>query len=179
MFKVGLNGVLAEIDKIEQALILANVELSAMVIEKGVEIVRNNAEMLVNAEETLLEEKKPFATDYNVGTRLSSGRDMLVRIENTSSEAKFIEYGTGMVGKNSPHPQPSMNWEYYVTTKPNFKRKYNGEYGWFHSSPYKDDNFFIGVPSQPFMWQSKNDIKRLLPKWWQQTFRKYLKGGVK
>ena len=176
MFKVGLNGAIAEIEKIEQALILTNVELSNVIIEKGVNIVKNNAETLVNADETLLEEKKQFATDYNVGNRLSSGREMLVRIENTSSEAKFIEYGTGMIGKGSPHPEPNMNWEYYKPSK--FKRHYKGQDGWFHSSDYKDDNFFVGVPSQPFMWQSKNDIQKLLPSWFMSIFKKYTRGGM-
>lgn len=40
------------------------------------------------------------------------------RIEDTSPYAEFAEYGTGIKGANSPHPEPPTSWVYNRSNKP-------------------------------------------------------------
>lgn len=68
--------------------------------------------------------------------------------------AKYVEFGTGIVGKTSPHPKPQIvNWKYDVND--------HGELGWFY---YKDGKWHWtkGMESRPFMyetgWEMRNKI---------------------
>jgi len=178
IMKVGMNDTIQMIKQLENAIIRSNTEMATEIKDKGLSIVRLNAETMVNADETMMENKKQFATDYNDGRVLRTGIVTEVSIINTSQEATYIEYGTGMVGKSSPHPNPSSSWEYYVDTE--HKRKLSSDLkGWFHKSKESDNKFWIGNESQPFMWQSKLDIQKSMKKWFARLLRKNMKGGVK
>lgn len=91
-------------------------------------------------------------TPYTGGVSITCGA--------SSGYAMFVEYGTGLVGKNNPHPKPANGWIYqsgdnssthegwfYPTTidDPNpYKHTYNGQlYG-----------FTKGMASRPFMYKS-------------------------
>lgn len=68
-----------------------------------------------------------------------------------SGHADFVEFGTGTVGSNSPHPAPMENsWEYNIERTP--KAHENG--GWW----YYDDNgkrhWTKGQPSRPFIYNT-------------------------
>ena len=96
---------------------------------------------------------------------------------NTNEKATYIEFGTGMVGFNSPHPNQQafqfnglsgMNsWEYYVDTK--FKKTYMGEEGWWYKGKFR-----IGIPSQPFIFTTLHQVSEKLPKDVKKAFKKGL-----
>lgn len=54
--------------------------------------------------------------------------------------AMFLEFGTGMIGKGSPHPNAvEVGWDYYIDSR--YKTVREGEYGWWHNK-----EFHVGIP---------------------------------
>lgn len=177
IMKVGMNQAIKDIQMLERALIKANDQLADKIKDEGLKIIRRNADMMVNSEEAMLEDIKQYATDHNVGEIIRAGRVTEVELMNTSDKAKYIEYGTGIVGKDNAHPELPSGWVYYEDSP--FKRKVNEVEGWFNKSSLGYLHFFKGMPSQPFYWQSKIDIKKKLPKWFSTLLKKNMKGGMK
>lgn len=65
--------------------------------------------------------------------------------------AKFVEFGTGVVGSESPHPDTSISgWKYDVNE--------HGENGWFYFSD-GEWNWTKGMPSRPFMFETGQELR--------------------
>lgn len=65
--------------------------------------------------------------------------------------AKFIEFGTGIVGSENPHPDTSITgWKYDTND--------HGEKGWHY---YRDGEWHWtkGMPSRPFMFETGQALK--------------------
>lgn len=65
--------------------------------------------------------------------------------------AKFVEFGTGKVGKKSPHPDMSIaNWKYDTNE--------HGEKGWHY---FRDGSWYWtqGMPSRPFMYETAQYLR--------------------
>jgi HK97 gp10 family phage protein len=65
--------------------------------------------------------------------------------------AVYVEFGTGIVGKNQPHPSPD-NWRYDINN--------HGDSGWW----YFNDNtgrmqWTKGMPSRPFMYNTARELE--------------------
>ena len=178
IMKVGMNQAIKDLQMLERALIKSNDQLADKIKDEGLKIIRRNADMMVNSEEAMLENLKSVATDHNVGEIIRAGRVTEVELMNTSDKAKYIEYGTGITGKDNAHPELPSSWIYYKLPS-NAKRTVNEVQGWFNSSSLGYRKFFTGMPSQPFYWQSKIDIKKKLPKWFSTLLKKNMKGGMK
>lgn len=76
--------------------------------------------------------------------------------------AQFVEFGTGIVGKQNPHPDlASANWKYDVNE--------HGEKGWMY---YKDGEWHWtkGMSSRPFMYETARDLRNLIPKIAKEIF---------
>lgn len=76
--------------------------------------------------------------------------------------AQFVEFGTGIVGSENPHPDTSIaNWKYDVNE--------HGDSGWHY---YKDGKWHWtkGMPSRPFMYETAMDITNLVPKIAMEVF---------
>jgi hypothetical protein len=69
--------------------------------------------------------------------------------------AVYVEYGTGVVGAGSPHPEPIPGWKYDSNN--------HGEDGWWYWSN-ADDNWHWtrGLPSRPFMWQTSRELPAIM-----------------
>lgn len=64
--------------------------------------------------------------------------------------AKFVEFGTGIVGKMKPHKNKGIvGWEYDVNE--------HGEAGWWY---YRDGkrHWTKGLPSRPFMYETSIEL---------------------
>lgn len=64
--------------------------------------------------------------------------------------AKFVEFGTGIVGKMKPHKNKGIvGWEYDVNE--------HGEAGWWY---YRDGkrHWTKGMPSRPFMYETSIEL---------------------
>ena len=76
--------------------------------------------------------------------------------------AQFVEFGTGIVGEQNPHPDTSLaNWKYDINE--------HGENGWMY---YKDGEWHWtkGMPSRPFMYETARDLRDLIPKIAKEVF---------
>lgn len=65
--------------------------------------------------------------------------------------APYVEFGTGIVGSESPHPSTSIaNWKYDVNG--------HGDKGWHY---YKDGEWHWtkGMPSRPFMFETSQELR--------------------
>ena len=77
--------------------------------------------------------------------------------------AKYVEFGTGTVGKNNPHPEPGLaNWKYDINN--------HGEAGWFY---FKDGEWHWtkGMPSRPFMYETRMELATKVAKIVREVFR--------
>lgn len=72
-----------------------------------------------------------------------------------SPHAFFVEYGTGIVGAGSPHPEPERaGWAYDVNGHGNAGWWYPSEDGWYLA---KNGNMLAwtkGMPARPFMYNT-------------------------
>lgn len=78
--------------------------------------------------------------------------------------AKFVEFGTGVVGEHSPHPNISIvGWKYDVNE--------HGEKGWFY---FRDGEWHWtkGMPSRPFFYETAMDLRKEVVKTAREVFGK-------
>lgn len=91
-------------------------------------------------------------TDGALGDSISATQidGNTARIEADGGHATFVEFGTGIVGKNHPHKEAEERGVVY-------DRNEHGESGWVYP---KDGRFYHtkGQPSRPFMYSAKNKI---------------------
>lgn len=95
--------------------------------------------------------------DVGVGT-YAFGDTALAFISGT--QAAYIEYGTGINGKNEPHPLATdIGWD-YMTGQRIFKTK-DGRIGWVYKNPLTGKYHFTeGIPSGRVVFNAANQIRR-------------------
>lgn len=77
--------------------------------------------------------------------------------------APFVEFGTGIIGSDNPHPDTGLaNWKYDVNE--------HGESGWHY---YKGGEWHWtkGMPSRPFMYETGRDLREIVPKIAKEIFK--------
>lgn len=70
--------------------------------------------------------------------------------------AQFVEFGTGIMGSQNPHPDTGIaNWKYDVND--------HKEQGWWY---YKNGEWHhtTGMPSRPYFYETARDLRNLIPK---------------
>lgn len=70
-------------------------------------------------------------------------------IYTACSWAAFVEFGTGIVGFENPHPEAN-GWKYDVNN--------HGESGWFYFKN-GDWHWTRGMPSRPFMYETGQELR--------------------
>ena len=74
--------------------------------------------------------------------------------------AAYVEFGTGIVGADNPHPEASGNWDYDIN--------HHGNDGWWYPSSkgwYQPENggqplaWTKGMPSRPFMYNTLRELE--------------------
>lgn len=76
-------------------------------------------------------------------------------VETGAGHAAFVEFGSGIVGANNPHPEVAIaGWRYDVNE--------HGELGWWY--PRGDGTFgwTKGMPSRPYMYQTAQMLRQLV-----------------
>lgn len=77
--------------------------------------------------------------------------------------AKFIEFGTGIVGAQSPHPESTQyNWKYDINN--------HGESGWWYMGNDGKYHWTKGMPSRPFMHNTKVQLNMLISEVAKEVF---------
>jgi len=123
------------------------------VLERGVEILREEIDSLIY--------DTSWGSEYRSGFLRQSvhsyydGKTSSGYICVTASYAKYVEFGTGIVGSNQPHPQASeMLWVYDINE--------HGQAGWV----YYDRGRFrrtAGFRSRPFMYNTMVRLEGEIP----------------
>ena len=173
IMKTGLDGTLENIDKMIYALIKTNGELGHYIGKEGIKVIKQSAQTFVNDPDN--ESDVSDCINQNSYTTSKKGFTTEVLFINNSIKATYIEYGTGIVGMNRPHPDTSTHpngWEYYVDTPHKITSKY-GTQGWIYGGEFQ-----VGIPAQPFYYYSARVMRNMLPKWYMDLLSKNL-GGMK
>ena len=73
----------------------------------------------------------------------------------------FHEYGTGIVGSNNPHPNPTISWVY--------DKNEHGEKGWKY--PKKDGTYgwTRGLPSKHIFYDVEQEIRKYAKEFYQSA----------
>lgn len=65
--------------------------------------------------------------------------------------ASFVEFGTGVIGSENPHPETGLaNWKYDVNN--------HGESGWWYFND-GEWHWTKGMPSRPFMYETGKELR--------------------
>ncbi len=76
------------------------------------------------------------------------------RIRVGADYALFVEYGTGIVGANSPHPEPAPGWTYDVNA--------HGEKGWTYFDEKQNRyRWTKGEPAHAFVYKTREYMKSI------------------
>lgn len=81
-----------------------------------------------------------------------------VELVNQGEDVAFIEFGTGMMGQQSPHPLAGeAGWEYYTPTR--YKRSVGGRKGWFYKNKLTGElTFTEGMVGTKAMYEARLEI---------------------
>ena len=89
-----------------------------------------------------------------------------------TDHALMVEFGTGIVGKQSPYPvelPDGVTWNY--ASGKTIRQLADGRYGWFY--PSDDGNWYFteGMPSRPFMYYTSLQLMKLVEKTVKEVFK--------
>ena len=94
-------------------------------------------------------------------------------VKVASDHVAFVEFGTGIVGKNNSHQNgeylAKASWSYASGTKI-FTTK-NGKVGWIYPTDDGGFRFTEGMKSRPFMYETALELQREFPKIAKAVFR--------
>ena len=78
--------------------------------------------------------------------------------------AVFVEFGTGIVGAQNPHPEIIPGWRYDSNN--------HGEAGWWYLGDWDGNwHWTKGMPSRPFMWETARELPMLFDKLVREVFK--------
>ena len=94
-----------------------------------------------------------YSPTYNVGI-----------IKAGAYYAAYVEFGTGVVGSQSPHPDP-QDWQYDVNN--------HGDKGWVYYDDYSGKfRWTKGFKSRPFMYNTARQLEKECAKIAEEVFGK-------
>lgn len=128
----------------------ASKEVVEIIGELGVETARNKLREYGAVQTTDL------LTSVNYVIEEVNGK-YCVRIVADAPYFKFVEFGTGIVGKDAPdHPLHSeVGWEHDINK--------HGDKGWYF--PGDDGKYYLtkGQPARPFLFETIEELKAAIP----------------
>ena len=92
----------------------------------------------------------------------------------TNDHVAFVEFGTGVVGKNSPHKNgeylSKAAWQY--ATGPKIITTKDGRVGWIYPTDDGGFRFTEGMAARPFMYETALQLQRKFPQMAKEVFSK-------
>lgn len=76
-------------------------------------------------------------------------------VVSSAKHSAFCEFGTGVVGAGSPHPNPVAGWQYDVNE--------HGEEGWWYYNNEGERRWTKGMPSRPYMYDTAVMLRNMVP----------------
>lgn len=122
-------------------------EFTRRLAEEGVAIAKAN----ILSEEAIYTGELLNSMDFEPGDIVSNGASYY--IYTACPWAKFVEFGTGIVGSENSHPDTSVVGWKYDTNK-------HGKKGWHY---FKDGawHWTQGMPSRPFMYNTASELRSM------------------
>lgn len=72
-------------------------------------------------------------------------------VKSEAPHSAFCEFGTGVVGQGSQHPEPAPGWVYDVNA--------HGEEGWWYYDENGEKRWTKGMPSRPYMYDTAQMLR--------------------
>lgn len=120
-------------------------EFTRRLAEEGVAIAKAN----ILAEDAVYTGELLNSMKFQAGEVVFCGSEYYVYTD--CKWAPFVEFGTGLVGSENPHPDTSIvGWVYDVNK--------HGESGWFYIKN-GERHWTKGMPSRPFMYNTAQALK--------------------
>ena len=89
-----------------------------------------------------------------------------------TDHALMVEFGTGIVGKQSPYPgklPDGVTWNY--ASGKTIRELADGRYGWFYPGDDRNWYFTEGMPSRPFMYYTSLQLMKIVEKTVKEVFK--------
>lgn len=152
-----IRAAIKEVKKLQEDLGKALHELVRVLTDQGVEIAKIEISSLGAVDTSLLFES--IEGVYNPETHVGI-------VMAAVSYAIYVEYGTGIVGAENPHPEPEkIGWDYDIHE--------HGEGGWWYPSPTgwyvpkdgvtNEEGWSLawtkGMPARPFMYNTLKELE--------------------
>lgn len=119
-------------------------EIARKLTEQGVSLARLNASYMNIYDSGELVN--------GIESQYSSGKGFVV---STATHSIFCEFGTGVVGANSPHPNIALaGWSYDVNQ--------HGELGWWYIGRDGQAHWTKGMPSRPYMYETAKMLRNMV-----------------
>ena len=151
-----IDKAIKEINKFKEDLARALEELARYVTEeKGVGIAKMYVAQFPAVDTGALHDsiKGTYEAKNHMGV-ITAGEGLVDGSEDGKSYAFYVEYGTGIVGKQNPHPDPN-GYQYDVNEHGSGGWYYKSEKGWYKP---KDGGprlaWTKGMPARPFMYNT-------------------------
>lgn len=118
--------------------------LTLSLVEQGVELAKQNADYM-----------SIYDTGELVDGIIPEFRDGKGYVVSSAPHSAFCEFGTGIRGAESPHPEPGLaGWKYDVNN--------HGEEGWWYMGDDGEWHWTAGMPSRPYMYNTAQALKDLI-----------------
>lgn len=155
-----IDEAIRKVEEVEELLKSAMVHLIGRLAEKGVEIAR--AELIFFGEPAYdtgaLSESVRYDYTEDGNAVISAGQGLYTKY---GSYAMFVEYGTGIIGAESPNPTAGEHGYAYDV-------KGHGKHGWYYPAPWgtyeAEDGTLLawtqGMPPRPFMGNTFVDLQQ-------------------
>ena len=156
MSKSSIDNAIKEIRNYQQSIIEKSELLALRLAEIGVGI----AEMKIGEFDAVYSGTLISSMKLRKGDVIQNGAVYYVYTD--CPWAKFVEFGTGIVGQSQSHPMSDIfGWRYDINN--------HGEHGWFY---FKDGEWHWtnGMPSRPFMLETAWELSERIAKVAREVF---------
>lgn len=153
-----VQNAIQEIRKYQSEITYKCQKLAQRLAEEGVYIAR----VKIAEYDAIYTAELLASIDYEYGSAVKNGSKWIIY---TGCEyAPFVEFGTGIVGSESPHPDTSLaNWKYDVNS--------HGEAGWSYFNDRDGQwHWTKGMESRPFMYETGRDLRMTIDKVAKEVF---------
>lgn len=157
----GIRKLQGEIEKYQNSLEYKARLLAEKLAEMGVEIARVKISSLdaIFTGDLI----QSVHTEYKGSTRVGA----IFCVVADSEHAVFVEFGTGIVGQQSPYPG---NLPMVYAQGKTIRQLADGRYGWFYPADNGQWYFTEGMPSRPFMYETSLELQKKVVSVAKQVF---------
>lgn len=148
-----IDGAIKELKAYRKKVEEAGEALTIALVEQGVELAKQNADYM-----------SIYDTGELVDGIVPEFRDGKGYVFSSAPHSAFCEFGTGIRGAESPHPEPGLaNWKYDTNS--------HGEEGWWYKGDDGQWHWTAGMPSRPYMYNTAQQLKEQVLPLAKEVFR--------